>query len=74
MFCGAWIVFSRQPSTSTSITNVLDSYYDGVPKHLGQIADIMYEWEGPVAEQLDLTPQDVACIKEKHPRDMKLQV
>ena len=30
---------------------------------LGQVADAMYEWEGPIAEQLELTRADVAAIK-----------
>ena len=50
---------------------VLDT--DVVPKHLDQIADSMYEWEGTVAEQLDLTSVDVAVIKMKHPGELKLQ-
>ena len=50
---------------------VLDT--DGVPKHLGQIADIMYEWEGPVAEQLGLTQADVAAIKTKYPNELRLR-
>ena len=69
----AWTVFSRQPSTFTSLTDVLDSKSGGIPKHLGQIADFMYEWEGSVAEQLELSPADVAYIKVKHPSDLKLQ-
>ena len=52
---------------------VLDSENDGVSKHLGQIADAMYEWEGPIAEQLKLTRADIAAIKTKHPGELKLQ-
>ena len=52
---------------------VLDFDNDGVSKHLGQIADSMYEWEGPVAEQLGLTPADVAAIKAKYPGELRLQ-
>ena len=44
-----------------------------VPLHLGQIADSMYEWEGPVAEQLGLTQADVAAIKMQHPSELRLQ-
>ena len=44
-----------------------------VPLHLGKIADSMYEWEGPVAEQLGLTQVDVAAIKMKHPGELRLQ-
>ena len=41
--------------------------------HLGQIADTMYEWEGPVAEQLGLTPVDIAAIRVKYPSELRLQ-
>ena len=42
-------------------------------KHLGQIADSMYEWEGAIAEELGLTTADVAAINTKHPKELKLQ-
>lgn len=42
-------------------------------KHLGRIADSMHEWEGRIAEELDLGPADVAAIKKKHPNELKLQ-
>lgn len=63
------------PSQCTSLTldDVLDSNCGGVPKHLGQIADFMYEWEGPVADHLQLSPADIANIKKKHPGQLKLQ-
>ena len=44
-----------------------------VPLHLGKIADSMYEWEGPVAEQLGLTQVDFAAIKMKYPSELRLQ-
>ena len=44
----------------------MDSEHGGVSKHLGQIADAMYEWEGPIAEQLELTRADIAAINEEH--------
>ena len=69
----ACIVFSREPSTSTSLTDVLDSKWGGVPKHSGQIADFMSQWEGSVAEHLELTSADVAHIKAKYPGQLKLQ-
>ena len=53
--------------------HVLDFSSGGVSKHLGQIADHMYEWEGPVAEELCLTQADVAAIKTKYPTELKLQ-
>ena len=40
---------------------------------LEHIADIMNEWEGPIAEKLGLSPADVAGIKLKHRYDLKLQ-
>ena len=52
---------------------MIDFRNGGVSKHLGQIADTMYEWEGPVAEQLGLTQADIAAIKAKNPGELKLQ-
>ena len=51
----------------------LDAEHSGVPKHLGLIAESMDEWEGRIAEELGLTPADVAHIKTKHPSSLKLQ-
>ena len=45
------------------LDQVLDVDSGGVSKHLGQIADIMCEWEGRVAEGLGLTPAEVESIK-----------
>ena len=53
---------------------MLDYENGGVSKHLGEIADSMYEWEGPVAEHLDLTPADVAAIKTEYPNKLRLQM
>ena len=53
---------------------MLDFEHGGVSKHLGQIADTMYEWEGPIAEQLELTKADVAAIMVKYPGELKLQM
>ncbi len=52
---------------------MVDSELCGISKHLGQIADAMYEWEGPIAEQLELTRADVAAIKTEHPNKLRLQ-
>ena len=52
---------------------MIDSGNGGVSKHLGQIAEKMYEWEGPVAEQLDLTQADIADINVKHPNKLRQQ-
>ena len=35
-----------------------------VSKHLGQIADDMCEWEGPISEQLGLTEEQYRAAKE----------
>ena len=61
-------VYNRQ-----KLDQVLDCESGGVSTHLGQIADTMYEWEGPLAEKLGLTRADVAAIKTKHPGELKLQ-
>lgn len=58
---------------SDLLNEVIDLGHGGVSKHLGQIADTMYEWEGSVAEQLGLTQVDIATIKVKHPSELKLQ-
>lgn len=55
------------------LDDLLDSLNDGVPKHLGQIADSMYEWEGSVADELGLTRADVAEINTRKPHETKLQ-
>ena len=55
------------------LDDVLDLGSNGVPKHLGQIADSMYEWEGLIAEELGLTLADVTEIKKKHASEIKLQ-
>ena len=60
--------FSQSP-----LDQVLDSVNYGVSKHLGQIADSMYEWEGPVAEQLGLTKAEVAAIQMEHHLKLKMQ-
>ena len=52
---------------------VLDSDNNGVPKHLGEIADQMSEWEGPIAEWLDLTSSEIAGVKTEHPKKLRLQ-
>ena len=51
----------------------MDYNYSGSSRHLGQIADAMYEWEGPVAEELGLTRADMARIKTKYEHNLKLQ-
>ena len=43
-------------------------------KHLGEIADSMAEWEGPIADKLGLRVSDVAGIKAKYQHNLNLQV
>ena len=53
---------------------MIDSDSGGVSKDLGQIADSIHEWEGPVAEQLGLNLADISTIKTAHPTNFNLQV
>ena len=55
------------------MNKVIDADNNGIPKHLGQIADSLAEWEGRIADGLNLTPADVASIRTKYPNDLKLQ-
>lgn len=52
---------------------MLDSENREVPRHLGQIADNMCEWEGAIADALGLTPADVAAINTEYPGKLNLQ-
>lgn len=53
---------------------MIDSDNDGVPKHLGQIAEkIMADWEGNISDSLELTEGDVAGIKTGSPYNLNLQ-
>ena len=62
-----------QQSIEIYLDKEIDFCNEGVPKHLGQIADSLSEWEGPIAEELGLTTADVANIKTKYPSNLKLQ-
>ena len=42
-------------------------------EHLGQIADSIVEWRGPIADKLKLGPSDVAKIEAKYPQKLMLQ-
>ena len=59
---------------STTLDQVIDSQHDGLPKHLGLIADSLAEWEGPIADELNLTRADVVSIKLNHPQRFNLQM
>ena len=43
-------------------------------KQIGMIADSMSEWEGRIAEELELSQPDIACIKEKYKKELNLQM
>ena len=55
------------------LDQVIDSGHGGVLRHLGQVADTMYEWEGPVADSLGLHQADLAGIKKAYPEKLNLQ-
>ena len=58
---------------SVSLDKVIDSDTGGVLKHIGQIANSMAEWEGRIAEELELTEADIADIKMQYPSKLKQQ-
>ena len=72
---GIIIIFGLLPIFigKTQLDKEIDADNNGVLKHLGQIADSMTEWEGRISEELQLTPADVASIRELHPNKLKLQ-
>ena len=51
----------------------LDFENEGVSRDLGTIADFMLEWEGSIAEHLDLTQADICAIQYRYPREFKMQ-
>ena len=59
--------------TEDLLNRRIDQENGGVPKHLGQIADAIYEWEGPVAMALGLTTANVAAIVKKYPNQLNMQ-
>ena len=73
-----WLISLLSPSglkmssvNSDPLDRVIDD--DGPCKHFGKIADSMREWEGPIAEQLDLTTPDIAAIRLKYQANLPLQ-
>ena len=44
-----------------------------IPWHLGRIADAMINWEGDIADYLGLSEVDRSDIRDKNPREPKLQ-
>ena len=73
MSCICYAVCTGGMHFIKSLDLELDTGHGGVPKHLGIIAESMYEWEGRIAEELGLTAADVAHINTKHPSSLKLQ-
>ena len=71
-----------QQSTVNSAAYVADQHQINVdrmldseirPKHLGQMADSMCEWEGRIADELMLTPAETKTIKENCKNNFNLQ-
>ena len=60
-------------NASPSLDDELDAGNNNVPKHIGVIANSISEWEGPLAEALELTDPEVEEIKTKHPGKLGLQ-
>ena len=58
----------------TTLNKEIDSDSGGVPKHLGEIADSIAEWEGKIAEELRLTEADVVAIKIQYPSNHRMQM
>ena len=52
---------------------MIDVEHEGVSVHLGQIADVMVDWKGRIAEELGLTDADIADIKHDNCSDLKQQ-
>jgi hypothetical protein len=44
-----------------------------IPRHLGKIAESMTDWEGAIADHLGLSEADRSDIRDKNPRQPKLQ-
>lgn len=68
---------SKSPFTGKDIETEKDKAIDLGSQvhhtHLGQIADRIVEWKGEVAEQLKLSPAEIAGIEVKHPKALNLQ-
>ena len=52
---------------------VIDAENGGVSKHLGRIADHINEWEGRIAEELDLSDAEITAITKKYPVALNMQ-
>ena len=67
-------IFTVSEHHTQVLDQVLGTGLSDASKHLGQIAESMYEWEGLVADQLGLSLADVNEIKTQHPMKLKLQM
>ena len=67
------LYLSLPESARERLHHKIDGDNAGVFLHLGKIADAMYDWEGGVAEALELTPVEVASINKKHSNELQLQ-
>ena len=52
---------------------MIDVEHEGISLHLGQIADVMVDWKGRIAEELGLTDADIADIKHDNCNELKQQ-
>ena len=57
----------------TILDKEIDFFHSGVPKHLGQIAKSLCEWEGRIADELGLSTSDVNGVKHKFPLNLEMQ-
>ena len=55
------------------VTGVNELNVEIEESHLWKVAGLMIEWEGPIADELNLKPQDVANIKAEYPKKLNLQ-
>ena len=44
-----------------------------IRRHLGKMSESMIDWEGAIADHLGLSEPDRSDIREKYPREPKLQ-
>ena len=72
--CVLYFAIHAGGSNEERLDMIIDSENSGVLKHLGKIADSMDKWEGKIAEELKLSPADVAAIKTEHPSNLRLQM
>ena len=68
------IYFDTVPRNNIyKLNKKLDFGHDGVQRDLGTIASSMDEWEGKIADELQLTKHEIEAIKAKFPGNLPLQ-